>query len=67
MLTPLSGAAAMPQAVSQPQPATQPAAQRAAQGTQAASASLTNDTVSISPKGQAAAASGDVDHDGDSH
>jgi hypothetical protein len=35
--------------------------------TQPASASLQNDTVTLSPAAQKASQGGDVDHDGDSH
>lgn len=59
MISPISGAAAVPQAAASSQPAAAPAP--------AQPATLANDTVSISAKGQQAAATGDVDHDGDSH
>jgi len=59
MISPISSVSVVPQAESQPKPVASPAP--------ATSAVLPNDTVHISAQGQAAAASGDVDHDGDSH
>ena len=58
MVNPVSSGAAIAE-VSAP---TQPAISAATQP-----ATLKPDTVTISPKGHAAAAAGDVDHDGDSH
>lgn len=60
MINPVSNNAAAYQSEYQPKPATtQPQA--------TPSSSVPVDTVSIGAKGHAVAASGDVDHDGDSH
>jgi hypothetical protein len=59
MISPISSASIIPQAELQAKPAVAQAS--------ANPASLAPDTVNISAKGAAAAASGDVDHDGDSH
>lgn len=59
MISLISGLSSTPEASQAPQPApTQPVSK---------TGGLPKDTVSISPQAHAAAASADVDHDGDSH
>lgn len=59
MINPISSTPSVPEASHSAQPAASPSTSN--------SPTLKQDTVSLSPQGQAASASADVDHDGDSH